>query len=229
VRRALGTVAEVVRARPRRFARLWLAAALAYQLFLLAPFAAFGAPPNYLRVYDAWGGVVESIRLRPPWAALLELVADQPVYEFGVRDRLGFVPLQYVATVHGLVTMLLLPLLVALAAGLVARAWSLPAAGRRRPLARGAALGSGGTLLGLLGAATSAAACCGASSGPVVLGLLGIGAGTAGAVVERAEWLEAAGFAVLVVDVLVLAGWIGARPAAACAGNAAGAGKGGEG
>lgn len=204
-RGALVVLVEVVRRRRRRFFVLWSAALVAYQLFLLAPFlVTFGAFPNYFKVYDAWGGIVESIRLRPPLPELWELVTDQPVYEFGIRDRFGFIPAQFVATTHSLLTMIILPPLVALSVLLQTQVW--PLVHRRRGLT--VASTATPTVVSLFGASTSAVACCGASAGPILLTMMGFGFGTAGVIVEYAEVLESAGYVLLVGGVVGLAGWI---------------------
>lgn len=216
MRMALGVIAEIVRAKHRRLLVLWLATAVAYQLFLIAPFVAFGRLPNYVKVYDAWGGIVESVQLRPPPGALWYLVTEQPVYEFGIQDRFGFIPIQYVASVHNLGTMVVLPLILSLSLFLQGRVWSLA---RRSAGMRSGAMTSTGTLAGLLGASTSAVACCGASSGPVFLSLLGLGFGSASFITDWAEPLEALGMLVLTANVLGLAWWVGRR--ARCEGSTA--------
>lgn len=203
VKGALAVLGEVVR--QRRFLVLWSVALVAYQLFLLAPFlVTFGAFPNYAKVYDAWGGILESIWLRPPLPELWELVTDQPVYEFGIRDRFGFTPVQFVATTHALFTMITLPPLVALSVLLQTQVWPLVQRGRGLTVASA----STSTVASLLGASTSAVACCGASAGPILLTMMGFGFGTAGVIVEYAEVLELAGYVLLVGSVVGLAGWI---------------------
>lgn len=206
----LGFLRQLVTERPRRFAFLWVSAFVAYQLFLVAPFLfTFGSLPNYFKVYDAWGGIVESIWLRPPLGSLWELIEDQPVYEFGIQDRFGYIPAQFVATVHNVVSMVVLPALLALSLSLQIRAWSLLKEARRRaPVLAGA---STGTIGSLFGASTSAVACCGASAGPVLLTMLGFGFGTASVISEYAAVLEFAGYILLVGSVVGLAGWIRAR------------------
>ncbi len=207
IRGPLRVIGAVVREGWRRFLLLSLGGVVAYQLFLFSPFVVSGSYPNYFKMHEAWAGITESIRLRPPLSELWTLITDQPVYEFGVQDRFGFISLQFVATTHALVTMVLLPVLVGLSLLLLARASSA----LREP--GGLAVRVGGistaTLAGLFGASTSAVACCGASSGPVFLSLLGFGFGTAGAIVENAEVLEVAGYALLVGNLIALAGWIG--------------------
>lgn len=208
VKGAFVVLEEVLRRRRRRFFVLWFAALVAYQLFLLAPFlVTFGAIPNYFKVYDAWGGIVESVWLRPPPQELWELVTDQPVYEFGIRDRFGFTPVQFVATPHSLFTMVILPLLMVLLILLHTQAWQLVQRGRGLTVASASAP----TVASLFGASTSAVACCGASAGPVFLTIMGFGFGTAGVIVEYAEVLEFAGYVLLVGNVVGLAGWIRAR------------------
>ena len=83
----LAVIGWTVRGRWRQALALWSVLFVAYQLFLLAPFVAFGAPPNYLKVYDAWGGIIETLQLSPPPGVLWELLVDQPVWELGIRDR----------------------------------------------------------------------------------------------------------------------------------------------
>ena len=203
----LRVIGAVVRERWRRFLLLSLGGVVAYQLFVFSPFIVFGSFPNYFKMHEAWAGIAESIRLRPPVSELWTLITDQPVYEFGVQDRFGFISLQFVATSHTLITMVLLPVLVALSLLLLGRVSSVL---KGRP---GMAVRVGGvstaTLAGLFGASTSAVACCGASSGPVFLTLLGFGFGTAGAIVDHAEVLEVVGYVLLVGNLLGLAGWIG--------------------
>lgn len=203
----LRVIGAVVRDGWRRFLLLSLGGVVAYQLFLLSPFVVFGSFPNYFKTHEAWAGIVESIRLRPPLSELWTLITDQPVYEFGVQDRFGFISLQFVATSHTLITMVLLPLLVALSLLLLARAWSALEHGGGLAVRVGGV--STSTLASLFGVSTSAVACCGASSGPVFLTLLGFGFGTAGAIVDHAEVLEVAGYVLLVGNLLGLAGWIG--------------------
>jgi hypothetical protein len=205
--RALG---RLVRQRRGRLLLFSLLGVCLYQVLLLAPFVAYGALPNYFRLRGVWTGIVESVKLRPPPGALWELIADQPVYEFGATDRLGFVALQFVATTHSLITMLVLPLLVALLAVLLIEV-RLALRGTSGPTARALGL-SIPTVASLFGASTSAAACCGASSGPVLLTLLGVGFGTASMIVEHAEIIEATGFGLLVANVLTLSGWLARRP-----------------
>lgn len=202
----LRVIGAVVRERWRRFLLLSLGGVVAHQFFLFSPFIVSGSFPNYFKIHEAWAGITESIRLRPPLSELWTLITDQPVYEFGVQDRFGFISLQFVATTHALITMVLLPLLVALSLLLLARAASILT--QRGGLAVRVGGVSTSTLAGLFGASTSAVACCGASSGPVFLTLLGFGFGTAGAIVDHAELLEGAGFVLLVGNLLGLAGWI---------------------
>src|SRR5574337_961715 len=110
-----------IRERWGRLALLSLAGVVAYQALLLAPFARYGFFPNYFTVHNAPAAILEDVRMRPPLAELWRLVTDEPVYEFGVRDRFGFIALQFVATPHSLFTMLVLPPLVALSLLLLAR------------------------------------------------------------------------------------------------------------
>ncbi len=210
----LRVIGAVVREGWRRFLLLSLGGVVAYQLFLFSPFVVSGSYPNYFKIHEAWAGITESIQLKPPLSELWTLMTDQPIYEFGVQDRFGFISLQFVATTHALITMVLLPVLVALSLLLLTRA----SGALREP--GGLAVGVGGistsTLAGLFGASTSAVACCGASSGPVFLSLLGFGFGTAGAIVDHAEVLEMAGYALLVGNLLGLAGWIGRHSIRRC-------------
>jgi len=203
----LRVIGAVVQERWRRFLLLSLGGVVAYQLFLFSPFVVSGSFPNYFKVHDAWAGITESIRLKPPLSELWTLITDQPVYEFGVQDRFGFISLQFVATSHSVITMVLLPVLVALSLLLLARASSA----LTQPGGLSVRVGgiSTATLAGLFGASTSAVACCGASSGPVFLSLLGFGFGMAGAIVDYAEVLEVAGYVLLVGNLLALAGWVG--------------------
>jgi len=216
VRAALAVLGATVRARPRAFLGAWLAALVAYHLVLLAPFARFGALPTYARLHDVVGGVVESLRLRPPLPALWELVAHQPVYEIGVQDAFGFVPIQYVGEVHGVATALGLPPLVAALVLLQAR---VRAAGRGGRVRAPVALTVGGPVVSLLGAGTSAVACCAASTTSGVLATLGLGAAGAG-LVARAELLEGVGLALALAGVAGLARWLAGHapdtPGGAC-------------
>ncbi len=191
----------------RRLFLLSLAGVIAYQLFVLSPFLAAGSLPNYFEVHDAGGAILETLRLRPPLADLWALVTDQPVYELGVQDRFGFISLQFVATPHSLFTMLFLPPLVALSLLLLARTWTVLRRGSS--MAVGVAGFSASTVASLFGASTSAVACCGASSGPVFLSLLGFGFGSAAVIVDHAEVLELSGYALLLANILGLAGWLG--------------------
>lgn len=206
-RRAVKVLGEIVRSQWRLFVALSITMAVAYQFFLLAPFLLnFRAVPNYFKVYDAWGGIAESFQVRPPLVELLILVAYQPVYEFGLEDRFGFIPAQYVAQVHSLFTMAVLPPLVALVMLLQSRAWVLLRHARQRSVA--AAGGATSLVATLGGATTSAVACCAASSGPVFLTLLGLGAGTAGVLTDYAAPLETVGFMLLIWNVVGLAVWL---------------------
>ncbi len=210
----LRVIGAAVREGWRRFLLLSLGGVVAYQLFILSPFVVFGSFPNYFKIHEAWAGITESIRLGPPLGELWTLITDQPIYEFGVQDRFGFISLQFLATTHALVTMVLLPVLVALSLLLLARASG--ALTERGGLAVRVSGVSTATLAGLFGASTSAVACCGASSGPVFLSLLGFGFGTAGAIVEHAEVLEMAGYVLLVGNLLGLARWIERHSARRC-------------
>lgn len=214
--RGVRVLREIVRARWRRFLALWATVFAAYQFLLLAPFLiSFQTKPNYAKVYDVWGGIGESFQVQPPLVELLKLVTDQPVYEFGVEDPFGFIPIQFVAEVHSLFTMVVLPPLVALSMVLQLHAWKLLRQARRRTV--GAVAGGTPLVASLFGATTSAVACCGASAGPVFLSLLGLGFGVGGVIVDYAGVLEALGFAVLIGNVIGFSMWLAHRwPDSAC-------------
>lgn len=204
---ALRVLRLEIRERWRRLFLLSLAGVVAYQFLLLAPFARYGSFPNYFKAHNVPAAILDDIRLGPPPAELWALVTDEPIYEFGVQDRFGFIALQFVATPHSLFTMLALPPLVVLSLLLLAR--SLAVLRQRGAVAVGAAGVSTSTVASLFGASTSAVACCGASSGPVLLTMLGFGFGTAGVIVEHAEILEAGGYLLLLGNLVGLAGWLG--------------------
>lgn len=185
-------------------------------LLVLTGYAAFifsmvtlniGGLPNYYKGFRALEGVVEALTLSMPLWERYELLAEQPLLEFGYRHPvMGSLEGLYTLTLHAVLNLLLMSALIAVYCLLMGRA--LRGRGLTPKTLAGFGLGGGGSAAGVLTAGAATVACCGGAGASVLLSLLGVGAGIGLFLAEHDRAFGALGLVLMVVNVWVTVRWI---------------------
>lgn len=193
-------------------------------LLILAGYASFifsmvvlnaGATPNYARGFRVWEGLGEVLTLSMPLWQRYELLAEQPLFEFGYRHPvMGSLEGVYTLTLHALLNLLLMSALIAVYCLLMNRALRIQGFGGRT--LAGFGLGGGGSALGVVTAGAATVACCGGAGASVLLSLLGAGAGIGHFLAEHDQAFGAFGVVLMLVTLWFT---VKAAGAGACVGR----------
>jgi hypothetical protein len=193
--RALGTG---LRGRGWTVATAALAVFAVYQALILTILVGgLGGAPNYARLYPAWENARRIVRLTPSAADAVTLIGHEPLLEYGRRHPVyGVAVWSYELTWSSLAFFASFSALVGLYLGL----------GGLRPT-RWGALGSlsGATVVGLLGASVSSLTHCGLGSFGVLLAVAGVSIGTLQWFQRLEPVLIPAGYALIVLAIVVRA------------------------
>jgi len=202
---------QLLRARVR--ARRWTVAAttaavfVVYQWLILGILVTgLGGAPNYVRRYPAWENARRIVRLTPSAADAATLIGREPLLEYGRRHpAFGVAVWSYELTWSSLVFFLSFSALVGLYLGIGGLATRWGAVGSL----------SGAGVVGLLGASVSSLTHCGLGSFGVLLAVAGVSATTLQWFGRLEPVLIPAGYALIVLAILVRArGLAPARPMA---------------
>ena len=185
----------------RLSARRWAVATLAvfglYQTAILGILiAGLGGAPNYVRAYPVWENARRIVRLTPSAADAAVLIGREPLLEYGRRHPVfGVAVWSYELTWSSLVFFLSFSALVGLYLGIggVATRWG----------AVGSLSGAG--VVGLLGASVSSLTHCGLGSFGALLAVAGISASTVQWFGRLEPVLMPAGYALIVLAILIRA------------------------
>lgn len=168
-----------------------------------------GAPPNYFRWFRVVEGLGEVLTLAMPLGERYELLAEQPIFEFGYRHPLmGSLEGVFTLTLHVALNLTLVSALIALYCLLMARA--LRGVGLSRRALASLGLGGGASAAGVLTAGAATVACCGAGAASILLTLLGAGAGVGLFLAEHDRAFGGLGLLLMLANLWVAARW--ARP-----------------
>jgi len=155
-----------------------------------------GGAPNYARLYPAWENARRIVRLTPSAADAITLIGREPLLEYGRRHPVyGVAVWSYELTWSSLAFFVSFSALVGVYLGLggLATRWG--------------ALGSlsGATIVGLLGASVSSLTHCGLGSFGVLLAVAGVSTATLQWFQQLEPVLLPAGYALIVLAILVRA------------------------
>lgn len=165
-----------------------------------------GALPNYFRWFRVVEGLEELLTLAMPLGERYELLAEQPIFEFGyLHPLMGSLEGVYTLTLHTALNLTLVSALIALYCLLMARA--LRGGGLTRKTAASLGLGGGASAAGVLTAGAATVACCGAGAASILLTLLGVGAGVGLFLSEHDRALGALGLLLMLGNLWVAARW----------------------
>ena len=186
-----------VRARPWTVAATTAAVFVVYQtLILVVLVAGLGGAPNYVRRYAAWENARRIIRLTPSAADAVTLIGREPLLEYGRRHPVfGVAVWSYELTWSSLVFFLSFSALVGLYLGIGGLATSWGAVGSL----------TGAGVAGLLGASVSSLTHCGLGSFGVLLAVAGVSAATLQWLGRLEPVLIPAGYALIVLAIVVRA------------------------
>ncbi len=217
-RQTLRAVRAEVAARWGAFCLLTLLTFTGYAAFIFLMNALkTEALPNFYRGFRVVEGIEETLTLSMPLRERYELLAEQPIFEFGYRHPLmGSLESAYTLTLHALLNLLLMSALIAAYCLLMARA--LRGGGLTRKMVAGVGLGGGSSAVGVLTAGAATVACCGGGGASILLTLLGAGAEIGVFVAEHDQAFGVFGVLLMLVNL-----WIAARLArsAACVADVA--------
>ena len=165
-------------------------------LILTILIGGLGGAPNYVRLYPAWENARRIVRLTPSAADAITLIGREPLLEYGRRHPVyGVAVWSYELTWSSLAFFVSFSALVGLYLGLggLATRWG--------------ALGSlsGATVVGLLGASVSSLTHCGLGSFGVLLAVAGVSTATVQWFQRLEPVLIPAGYALIVLAILVRA------------------------
>ena len=164
------------------------------------------ALPNYFRWFRVVEGIVETLTLAMPLGERYELLAEQPIFEFGYRHPLlGSLEGVYTLTLHTALNLVLVSALIALYGLLMARA--LRGGGLTRKTLASLGLGGGASAAGVLTAGAATVACCGAGAVSILLTLVGVGAGVGLFLAEHDRAFGGLGLALMLANLWVAARW----------------------
>jgi len=205
VRRTLRAIRDEVSARWGGFCLLTLLTFTGYSafIFFMAALKA-GALPNYYRGFRIVEGIEETLTLSMPLHDRYELLAEQPLFEFGyLHPLMGSLESAYTLTLHVLVNLLVMSALIAAYCLLMARA--LRVRGLTRTTMAGLGVGGGGSTVGVLTAGVATVACCGGTGASILLTLLGAGAEIGVFVAEHDRAFGAAGLLLMLASLGMVA------------------------
>ena len=194
---ALRVLGAGLRARGWTVAGAALAVFAVYQALILTILVGgLGGTPNYARLYPAWENARRIVRLTPSAADAVTLIGREPLLEYGRRHPVyGVAVWSYELTWSSLAFFVSFSALVGLYLGLggLATRWG--------------ALGSlsGATVVGLLGASVSSLTHCGLGSFGVLLAVAGVSTTTVQWFQQLEPVLIPAGYALIVLAILVRA------------------------
>lgn len=165
-----------------------------------------GVLPNYFRWFRVVEGLVEILTLAMPLGERYELLAEQPIFEFGYRHPLmGSLEGVYTLTLHTALNLALVSALIALYGLLMARA--LRGVGLTRKTLASLGLGGGASAAGVLTAGAATVACCGAGAVSILLTLVGVGAGVGLFLAEHDRAFGGLGLLLMLANLWVAARW----------------------
>ena len=166
-----------------------------------------GTLPNYFRWFRVVEGLGEVLTLAMPLGERYDLLAEQPIFEFGYRHPLmGSLEGAYTLTLHTALNLVLVSALVALYCLLMARA--LRGVGLTRKTLTSLGLGGGASAAGVLTAGAATVACCGAGAASILLTLLGAGAGVGLFLAEHDRAFGGLGLLLMLANLWVAARWV---------------------
>jgi len=166
-----------------------------------------GTLPNYFRWFRVVEGLGEVLTLAMPLGERYDLLAEQPIFEFGYRHPLmGSLEGAYTLTLHTALNLALVSALVALYCLLMARA--LRGVGLTRKTLTSLGLGGGASAAGVLTAGAATVACCGAGAASILLTLLGAGAGVGLFLAEHDRAFGGLGLLLMLGNLWVAARWV---------------------
>ena len=166
-----------------------------------------GTLPNYFRWFRVVEGLGEVLTLAMPLGERYDLLAEQPIFEFGYRHPLmGSLEGVYTLTFHTALNLVLVSALVALYCLLMARA--LRGVGLTRKTLTSLGLGGGASAAGVLTAGAATVACCGAGAVSILLTLLGAGAGVGLFLAEHDRAFGGLGLLLMLANLWVAARWV---------------------
>lgn len=166
-----------------------------------------GTFPNYFRWFRVVEGLGEVLTLAMPLGERYDLLAEQPIFEFGYRHPLmGSLEGAYTLTLHTALNLVLVSALVALYCLLMARA--LRGVGLTRKTLTSLGLGGGASAAGVLTAGAATVACCGAGAASILLTLLGAGAGVGLFLAEHDRAFGGLGLLLMLANLWVAARWV---------------------
>ena len=166
-----------------------------------------GTLPNYFRWFRVVEGLGEVLTLAMPLGERYDLLAEQPIFEFGYRHPLmGSLEGAYTLTLHTALNLVLVSALVALYCLLMARA--LRGVGLTRKTLTSLGLGGGASAAGVLTAGAATVACCGAGAVSILLTLLGAGAGVGLFLAEHDRAFGGLGLLLMLGNLWVAARWV---------------------
>ncbi len=166
-----------------------------------------GTLPNYFRWFRVVEGLGEVLTLAMPLGERYDLLAEQPIFEFGYRHPLmGSLEGAYTLTLHTALNLVLVSALVALYCLLMARA--LRGVGLTRKTLASLGLGGGASAAGVLTAGAATVACCGAGAVSILLTLLGAGAGVGLFLAEHDRAFGGLGLLLMLANLWVAARWV---------------------
>lgn len=166
-----------------------------------------GTLPNYFRWFRVVEGLGEVLTLAMPLGERYDLLAEQPIFEFGYRHPLmGSLEGAYTLTLHTALNLVLVSALVALYCLLMARA--LRGVGLTRKTLTSLGLGGGASAAGVLTAGAATVACCGAGAVSILLTLLGAGAGVGLFLAEHDRAFGGLGLLLMLANLWVAARWV---------------------
>ena len=166
-----------------------------------------GTLPNYFRWFRVVEGLGEVLTLAMPLGERYDLLAEQPIFEFGYRHPLmGSLEGVYTLTLHTALNLVLVSALVALYCLLMARA--LRGVGLTRKTLTSLGLGGGASAAGVLTAGAATVACCGAGAVSILLTLLGAGAGVGLFLAEHDRAFGGLGLLLMLANLWVAARWV---------------------
>ena len=209
------TVGTTVGSNFGRWLFLTVGITVGYYLLLMAALVVkFGSLPNYVTAYNWPASVWTIIRSTPSFSDVPPIVAEEYLLEFGYMNYdYGHGISEWALNILPYKVILMVILAGLLAANLLLlRQPNSCAAGTK--LRAGAASGLGTGFVALTSATMSWVVCCATPTWIVGLSMLGLGTSTAFWIEPAGPWLSAAGYLLLAISALVLAGPSETRTAA---------------